>query len=30
MDPKEGLDNALKGLRRILPAAEKKGVIFQM
>jgi hydroxypyruvate isomerase len=30
MDPKEGLENAVKGLRRILPAAEKKGVIIQL
>jgi hydroxypyruvate isomerase len=30
MDPKEGLENAVKGLRRILPAAEKNGVIIQL
>jgi len=30
MDPKAGLDNAVRGLRRILPAAEKQGVIIQM
>mgnify|MGYP003634942094 CR=1 FL=1 len=30
MDPKEGLENAVNGIRRILPAAEKKGVIIQL
>ena len=30
MDPKEGLENAVKGLRRIIPAAEKKGIIIQL
>ena len=30
MDPKEGLENAVKGLRRIVPAAEKKGIIIQL
>jgi len=30
MDPEQGLENAVKGLRRILPAAEKNGVIIQM
>jgi hydroxypyruvate isomerase len=30
MEPKQGLENAVKGLQRILPAAEKKGVIIQL
>lgn len=30
MDPKVGLENAVKGLQRIIPAAEKKGVIIQL
>ncbi|MBC3767131.1 TIM barrel protein [Neptunicella marina] len=30
MAPEEGLDNAVKGLRQILPHAEKRGVVLQM
>ncbi|MBU3005869.1 hydroxypyruvate isomerase family protein [Paraglaciecola arctica] len=30
MDPEQGLKNAVEGLRRILPAAQKQGVMIQM
>jgi hydroxypyruvate isomerase len=30
MDPEQGLKNAVKGLKRILPAAEKNGIIIQL
>jgi hydroxypyruvate isomerase len=30
MDPKEGLEHAVKGLTQVLPHAEKRGVVLQM
>jgi hydroxypyruvate isomerase len=30
MSPEQGLQNALKGLRRIMPVAEEKGIVIQM